>query len=199
MSTASLSLSESQTLAALRSFLLAVLPDGTQVVAGLDNRVPEPIDTDFVVMTPVLRERLSTNVTMYRAGNPDATGAKEVRQTTKLTVQLDIHGPAGADNAQLVTTLWRDGTACEALAATELDLAPLFANEARQIPFMNGEQQVEARWSVDLVMQVNPAITVPQDSAAALEIGNAGHPVTSTTTTVQGWNGLVEVDTRLRS
>lgn len=198
MGSVSLSLTESQALAALRAFLLAVLPDGTEVIAGLDNRVPEPVGADFVVMTPVLRERLSTNVTTYSDGWPDAPGVKAVRQATKLTVQLDIHGPAGADSTQVVTTLWRDVSACDALAASGLDLAPLYANEARQIPFVNGEQQVETRWSVDLVMQVNPAIAVPQDFADSLEIGDAGNPVTATTTTtVQGWNGLIEVDTRL--
>ncbi|WP_233868721.1 phage neck terminator protein [Paraburkholderia adhaesiva] len=197
-----LSLNESQALAVLRAFLLAVLPEGTEVIAGQDNRVPPPVGVDFVVMTPVLRERLSTNVTTYSDGYPDAPCEKAVRQATKLTVQLDLHGPAGADATQLVTTLWRDTTACEALAedgqTQGLDLAPLYASEARQIPFVNGEQQVETRWSVDLVLQVNPAVAVPQDFAASLEIGNAGHPATATTTTVQPWDGLIEIDTRGR-
>ncbi|WP_444544289.1 phage neck terminator protein [Paraburkholderia adhaesiva] len=193
-----LSLSESQAMAAVRAFLLAVLPHGTEVIAGQDNRVPPPVGVDFVVMTPVLRERLSTNVTTWRDGWPDAPCEKAVRQATKLAVQLDLHGPAGADATQLVTTLWRDVTACDALASSALDLAPLYASEARQIPFLNGEQQVETRWSVDLVLQVNPAVTVPQAFAASLEIGDAGHPVTAQTTTVQPWAGLIEIDTRGR-
>ncbi|WP_244849853.1 hypothetical protein [Caballeronia sp. SL2Y3] len=84
------------------------------------QRLPEPVGVDFVVMTPLLRERLSTNVTVYRdayPNSPDSPGAKDVRQATRLTVQLDIHGPSGADNAQIVSTLWRDATACDALAA----------------------------------------------------------------------------------
>jgi hypothetical protein len=60
-----LSLTESQTLAALRSFLLGVLPAGIEVIRGQGNRVPEPACPDFVVMTPGLRDRISTNVDSY--------------------------------------------------------------------------------------------------------------------------------------
>jgi hypothetical protein len=197
MSTPTLSLTESQALAALRAFLLSALPEGTEVTVR-DNRVPEPIGTDFGVMTPTLRERLSTNVLTYRDRYPDAPGEKDVLQATKLTVQLDVHGPASADSTQIIDTLWRDATACDALAASGLDLAPLYASEPRQIPFVNGEQRVETHWSVDLVMQVSQVVTVPQDFAAALEIGDAGHSVTAATTAVEGWNGLIDVDTRLR-
>ena len=57
---------EAEALTGLRTFLLSVLPVGTACIRGLDNRVPEPIGMDFVVMTPMLRERLSTNVSTYR-------------------------------------------------------------------------------------------------------------------------------------
>src|SRR5471032_2050484 len=60
-----LSLTESQTLTALRSFLLGVLPSGIEVVDGLDNRVPEPVGPDFVTMTPMLRDRIETNTDTY--------------------------------------------------------------------------------------------------------------------------------------
>lgn len=53
---------QSNVAAALRSFLLAVLPDGTEVILAQDNRVPEPAGTEFVVMTPLRFERLRTNV-----------------------------------------------------------------------------------------------------------------------------------------
>jgi hypothetical protein len=46
----------------LRSFLLAVLPAGVEVVETQDNRVPEPKSDDFVLMTPLLMPRLSTNL-----------------------------------------------------------------------------------------------------------------------------------------
>jgi hypothetical protein len=62
----SLSLTEAQTLTALRTFLLSVLPSGTEVVRGQDNRVAEPTAANFVTMTPILRSRLGTNVDTYQ-------------------------------------------------------------------------------------------------------------------------------------
>lgn len=48
--------------AALRSFLLDVLPAGTGVIIALDNRVSEPIETEFVIMTPLRFQRMRTNI-----------------------------------------------------------------------------------------------------------------------------------------
>ncbi|MGF6604581.1 hypothetical protein P3T23_009337 [Paraburkholderia sp. GAS448] len=194
MDAASLSLTESQTLAALRAFLLSVLPAGVEAIRGQDNRLPEPPGANFVVMTPVLRERLETNVDAWRDGYPDAPSVRDVLQATKLTVQIDVHGPSGADHTQTITTLWRDPCACDAFTASGFDIAPLFASEPRQVPFLNEAQQVETCWSVDLVMQVNPVVTVPQEFAQSLEIGTAGNPVTAATRHVQRWNGPKEVD-----
>lgn len=56
---------QSNVMASLRSFLLAVLPAGVVVVPAQQNLVPEPAGTDFVVMTPTRFERLSTNVDSY--------------------------------------------------------------------------------------------------------------------------------------
>ena len=47
---------------ALGDFLTGILPDGTEVVQGLDNRVPEPRPQNFVVMTATTRPRLATNI-----------------------------------------------------------------------------------------------------------------------------------------
>lgn len=59
---------QSNVQAALRAFLLAVLPaigtDGNpvSVIAAVANRVPEPQGTDFALMTVLRDDRLSTNV-----------------------------------------------------------------------------------------------------------------------------------------
>lgn len=226
-----LSLTESQILTVLRAFLLDVLPAGTAVVRAQTNRVPEPIGTNFVVMTPFMRQRLATNednyddvaflgfitgttltvtevefgiirigapvygsgvaagtiVTAFGTGtggvgtytvSPAQTvssralfaGTMAARQATMVTVQLDVHGPSSADNAQFISTLFRDMYACDFFTALQPELQPLHASEPRQVPFVNGEAQVEYRWSVDAVMQANPIVTVPQRFADQVEI-----------------------------
>lgn len=61
-----LNLTEVQALSALRSFLLTSVATGTEIFRGQVNRVPEPRNADFVVMTPLRMERLETNETTYR-------------------------------------------------------------------------------------------------------------------------------------
>ncbi len=59
------SLIEYYELAALRTFLLGVLPPGTPVIKGQVNRVAESKNPDFVVFWPIRQTRLATNVTEY--------------------------------------------------------------------------------------------------------------------------------------
>ena len=57
MSALTVSPSQADIQTALRAFLLAVLPDGTEVFEGLDNRVPESSAPNFVTMTVLRRPR----------------------------------------------------------------------------------------------------------------------------------------------
>lgn len=55
------SLGDTEALSVVRAVLLALLPSGTEVIRAFGNKVPEPIGEDFVVVSPLRRERLSTN------------------------------------------------------------------------------------------------------------------------------------------
>lgn len=239
---------------ALRSFLLDILPSSVQVFQGQDNRVPEPILGDFVVMTPLRRERLETNIDEYldtcfvgsvsglvltvtqmnipvpssglgqfplgigglgvseAGGAPVTIGAQlfgvgvtdgtvitgqtsgatggvgtytlsasqsvgsrilasgiaSITQNTKVTIQLDVHGDSSANNAQTISTLFRDDFAFLFFAALNPDIAPCYADDPRQAPFISAEQQYENRWVVEAILQVNETVSVPQMFAGAL-------------------------------
>ena len=150
---------------ALRAFLVSILPSFVEVVAGQDNRVPEPIGPDFVVFWPIRRRRIETNVD----SQPDAD-TKTALQPTEVTFQLDVHGPESADHAQIISTLFRDEYAVNAFAASGIDVAPLHADDPRQIPFINQENQFENRWVVEALLQANQVVTVSQDSANVVEV-----------------------------
>ena len=64
-----LSLTESQALSALRTFLLGITSTAggapIEVIAAQVNRAPEPVGADFVLMTPLLQQRLAYNETAY--------------------------------------------------------------------------------------------------------------------------------------
>lgn len=90
-----------------------------------------------------------------------AYGAKSVLTPTKVTVQLDVHGPISADNAALISSLFFDAYATEQFATSGFAVFPLYASEPKQIPFSNAESQIEERWVVDVALQCNPVTTVP--------------------------------------
>lgn len=228
-----LSLTQSQCLTALRAVMLAALPS-IEVVQGEDTMVPEPVGPDFVIITPILRSRISTNVDTYSdaafsgsiagtsltvatmtlgtinsavtpllfgsgvaagtyitaqtggtpggagtytvsksqtvASGPLAAGLLSMTAPTQLTVQCDIHGPASADNAQIVSTVLRSGYGVDLFTATGYDVTPLYAGDPRQTPFLNSESQIERQWSIDAVLQVNPTVYVPQQYASAVSV-----------------------------
>lgn len=164
----------SETIAALRAFLLSVLPAGVEVIRAQDNRVPQPLAADFVVMTIIARGRLATNTVTYDDGWPSQAQERHALQPTQVTVQLDIHGPESSNTVQIISTLFRDGYGCDKFTASGFDVQPLFCSDPRQAPFLNESQQVESRWTIDAVMQANPVVTSPQDFAAALQMNPIG-------------------------
>ena len=229
-----LSLTEAALFQALGGFLASILPAGVTVQRAQYNRVPEPIAGDFVLMTPMARERLETNVddaadsvfkgsitgteldvsefdygTPIAVGSPVfgvgvadntyvtalgtgsggvgsyvvspsqtvagpivlAAGGKTMLMPTQVTVQIDVHGPSSADNAQVIATAFRDDYAVQYFVDSGFDMAPLYAGEPHQAPFLNDQQQVEFRWVIDAVLQVNPVVTVPQQFADQLVVG----------------------------
>lgn len=248
---AGLSLTQSQALTDLRALLLNYLDPAVEVVLAQDNRVPEPSVPDFVVMTPLRRDRLATNIDTYQdcafigfinatvltvsqmilgkiipgatlfgkynppnskivsqqSGTPGgagvytvspsqqtpssaigqfviglspigepasgvimACGGASLMQQTMFTVQLDVHGPLSADNAQIISTIFRDPTAYDFLAALGHDVAPLYADDPRQMPYLNEAQQIEWRWVIEAAVQINPLVLIPQQYADTVTV-----------------------------
>jgi hypothetical protein len=229
---------QSQIFAALRSFLLDVCPT-CEVIQGQANRVPEPVSSDFIIMTMGDRRRLATNIDtavdakfsgwisgatmtisatfhflgsiaigdqVYGVGtavgtkvvalgtgtggvgtytvSPSqnvgsssspiilSTGTKSVLQKVELPVQLDVHGPSSHDNAQIISTLFRDeyATAFFSDLSPAVDVAPLHADDPKQIPFVNDQDQYEDRYVVMARLQANQVVTVPQEFADSVVV-----------------------------
>ncbi|MBB3743910.1 hypothetical protein FHX10_003409 [Rhizobium sp. BK591] len=98
-----------------------------------------------------------------------ASGTESIMQPTQVSVQLDVYGPASAENVQTISTLFRDAYAVDAFAGS--GVTPLYVGDPRLLPFENENQQVENRWSIDAQMQVNPVIAgIPQQFADELDI-----------------------------
>lgn len=109
----------------------------------------------------------------YKVNNPQSllsttmqAGSKNILQSIQFTVQIDVHGPMSADNAHIISTIFRDAVGVDKFTASGFDIASLYCNDPRQMPFIDGEQQQEERWIVEAVLQVNPVISMPQDFAS---------------------------------
>jgi hypothetical protein len=92
-----------------------------------------------------------------------SAGTTQIKQSTKMTVQVDVHGPNAGDNAQIVQQLLRDEYGVEQFAGT--GVTPLYADDPKQTPFITAANQYEERWTVDCHLQISPVITVPQQYA----------------------------------
>lgn len=239
---ATISFTESAAFAALGQFITQItgLASG-QVIQGQGNLTPEPPLPDFVVMTSLRQERLSTNATTYFdnvltgsitgtvltvatapqlqgaglqpgmllidsvwptmniapntvlgtqiSGTPGGVGTYNVSPSqtltletlyagletdfvaVKWTVQLDIHGPNSGNNTRIIDTLFRSEYGVDFFdSATSWQCEPLYCSEARQIGFVNGENQWEERYVMDACLQINPIIGVPAQFFDQIEV-----------------------------
>lgn len=103
--------------------------------------------------------------TLYAGQRTDLT-------PTEFIVQCDVHGPGGADNARRIEGLFRSEYATQFFTDADQteSVVPLYCDEVRQMPFINAEQQYENRYTLDLHLQINPVLGVPQDFADSLVI-----------------------------
>jgi hypothetical protein len=99
-------------------------------------------------------QQLNTEA-LYAGQRSDVAAAEWV-------VQLDIHGPNSSNNVRAVATMFRSDYATDWFAAQGLQIAPLFCDDGRYLPFENAEQQMEFRWVMEAHFQVGAVVTTPQ-------------------------------------
>lgn len=163
---ATISITDADIFTALRSFILACIPAGLEVVRGQDNGVPMPIG-NFCAMTPKSNSRLEWNVATYT--DPVTTiGTTNSMSPSEMAIQLDFYGPSSAQNCKIVESLTRSDFALSQF--TNANIKPLFTSEPMQIPLITGEQQYEQRWKMDFHLQYNPTIQTSQDFAGTLSV-----------------------------
>lgn len=156
------SITETNLLTALRTFILSVVD--CEVIRTQVNRVATPAG-DFIAMTAKLSTPLATNVDAYTANS------KSITRSTQWNVQIDCYGALANERATALSMLLRDGYGCESFKASGFDIQPLYADDAQQFPLVTGEDQYVERWFFNAALQYNPVVNVSQDSANVLSIG----------------------------
>ncbi len=152
---------QSDVFTALFAYLQGLFP-GVPIIRGLDNNVPMP-NTDSIELTPLYEKRLSTNVRSY---DPD-NGIVTLRMGTEYTIQVDCFGSTANYRATVIALLWRDDAAVSQFPD---GITPLYADDPRQIQFQNDQNQYEERWMVEIKLQYNALVSMPYESAQALNL-----------------------------
>lgn len=168
---ATIDLTESAVFTGLRAFVLDVLPlTGPNVLKGQQNRVPMPTGPNFCILTPTGRAQLATTARTYRPPTlpVPAEGERDTQRSTRLDVQIDVYGPAAAENVQIISTLLRDLYGCDFLRPHRVQ--PLYCSEPTQLPLITGEKQYEQRWTVTAALQFNPTVSTSQQFADIVEL-----------------------------
>jgi len=130
------------------------------VVTGQPNLVPQPA-VPYMLIQGFVSGRHTTNIHRYDT----AAQTTATQQNTTVKMQLDCYGPASHTWATMVSTLWRDPYGCAVLKPSGCQ--PLYTGEPFQGALVNGEEQYEERWTVELFLQYNPVTIIPQQSATA--------------------------------
>lgn len=153
---------DTQVFTALRTFLLSLAPSGAEVIRGQDNLVSMP-KGNFATMTSTQMVRLATNIPTYSPLT--GTGQKTVETKFRYLIQTDFYGPNSQPWAVQAKSLFRDDYAIEMFPD---NIVPLFSDDAIQIPLIDGEQQYEQRWKLQMSLEYQPIITMDQDFATSL-------------------------------
>lgn len=179
---------ESQVFTALRNFLLLMFPDLTDVVQGLDNWVPAPLEhktvisepevegdppvvtyyADSACMTAINAPRLGMGVVTY---SPDSeapeTGTADHAQPSSLIIQVDFFGDGSRDKAQALQAVWAKSWCCRQFP---IGIKPLACKSPVPLDFHSEGKEVIRRCEIDLEIQYIPTVSVPQDFAVELAL-----------------------------
>lgn len=155
------SISESDVLTALRNVILSVV--NCEVIRGQVNRAAMPKGA-FVVMTPTGLTPLSTNVDSYTSTE------KSILRPAQFTVQIDCYGQLSQQRSAAIAAILRDDFSAEQFRASGVDMQTLYAGDAKQMPIETAQDQWLERWTFDAQLQINPVLTVAQESANTLTV-----------------------------
>lgn len=97
-----------------------------------------------------------------------SAGAKTVQQDTEAVFQCDLHGDMAVDQCTVLQTLFRDEYGVDFMEP--FGVTPLYADDPRQTAFVTAADQYENRMSIDLHVQINPVVSIPQQFSDGVDL-----------------------------
>lgn len=131
-----------------------------QVVVGLQNNVPLPLNA--IVLFPISEENIDKGVDYF----DKEKGEAYVLNSVKMRLQVDFYGEKAHERARKLSNVWRDFYTTEKFSI----LQPLYSEGVRFMQFINEKSQYEKRYSVDLFLQYNTVVTYNEDFVTSYEL-----------------------------
>jgi hypothetical protein len=146
---------------ALGAFIQPFVGDA-QVIRAQVNRVAMPVGS-FVELTEIASTDLEVPYQWYDGVNSqsDIVGPK------RLMIQADFYGASAGDWCAAIKTVWRTPYTTAQFPA---GIAPLYCDDGNESPLITGEEQYERRWILNMLLQYNPIVIVPQQAADTLRM-----------------------------
>ncbi len=146
---------------ALKAFLVPFCT-GMEIVRGQVNRVPSPLG-GYVVLTEGTLIDLQVPSSIVDKITEEAT----LHGPQEIAIQIDFYGASSGQLCSAVKQALRSSYGFDKFPE---NIKPLYTDAGRQIPLVTGEEEYETRWTLTAALQYNPVVTVPQQTATALEL-----------------------------
>lgn len=146
-------------------YLTALFPT-TPIVQGLQNNSPLPKDAIVMTLMPYA-QALDQSRYDYNGETEEGT----VQESKLQIMQLDFYGADAYNKVMKTSLLWRSTYSTNILKAVQ----PLYANNPRNLEYVNEQDQYEKRFLLEIALQYNPYYTYAEQSttSAAIDINLA--------------------------
>lgn len=142
---------------------------GLPVVRGMVDRVPPPRGRQYAVVTPLTAQPAGTTLHGYaRPANVADMGAQEVRQRLIRRVQVDFYGANADAMCATFAALANDARGVDFCAP--YGVTPLYTGAAQAMPEPDGRENWTNRWTVDVFVQFDAAVTLEQEYFATVKL-----------------------------
>jgi hypothetical protein len=162
--------SETDVFTILRAFIQNVIGSTIEVVRVPTNRVPMPATYPYVTMTPIMKSMIAW--ANFAVSDPATQPQSEaITQSSRYRIQIDAYGPTSGDIIQMLFGVFQSPDAFDFFnSQTIVGVYPLYADTPNQSPLVDGEEEYEVRWMMDVFLQYNPTLTTTIQTASTVTV-----------------------------
>lgn len=137
----------------MRQYLVKLLPDAVNdVVRAYQNNIAMP--KNAIIMTFMMEKRLDQLSAQVE------NGVQTVFDSIQGTMQIDCYGDKAHERAAKICTMWQSSYSTDILQ----DCQPLYANDPKDLTYVNEKGQYELRFMTALELQYNRGYDVNIDT-----------------------------------